>query len=156
MSQRIITVGAILTCFAIAASSARADSIRPCSSEVVSLEHFKSFCGQASNTIHDSSRFFASIFTLDSLESLSRRDDHEIRDFLARAGFGTHPDNETRVHGRVHIFDPQPYPRDPEVTASAIPTPEPDSLLLLSMGLMGITFAGVSFRRKLPPPPGTV
>jgi hypothetical protein len=153
MSQRTITVGAILACFVFAAGSAYADSIRPCSSDVVSVEHFKSFCGQASNTNHDFSRYLPSLPTL---QSLPQRDDRDIRDFFARVGFETRPDNETRVHDRLRIFDPTPLPQTPDGSASPIPAPEPGSLLLLSMGLTGIAFAGVSLGRKPPLPPGTV
>jgi hypothetical protein len=162
MRKTAVVVGAVLICFVFVASSARADSIRPCSSEVAAGGHFASYCGAVSSPSANFDSFSSSpsFSALDEpsfqLESLSRSEDRAVTDIFWGEGLGTLRDNETRIHGRGRIFDPEPFQPQGGVSPSTVTAPEPSSLLLASVGLMGIAVFGAGFRRKGPLPPGTV
>jgi hypothetical protein len=165
MMKTVMAVGAILISLAFFANSAKADSIRLCSSEVVAscgavsgpgaaFDSFRS--AQSSSTF---SAFGDSVFHGESLarsEPLSGAEDRGASDIFVGEGFGTTHDNETKIHGIGRIFDPEPLAPVRSVASSTVPVPEPSSLPLAVLGLMGIAFFGGSLRRKGPLPPGTV
>ena len=162
MTKAAVVLGAVLICFVFVASSARADSIRPCSSEFAGGGHFASYCGAVSSPgarfdSFSSSRSFSALNESSfRLESLSRPEDRGVTDIFSGEGFGTLRGNETRIHGRGRIFGLEPFQPERGVSPSAVIAPEPSSLLLASVGLMGIALFGAGFRRKGPLPPGTV
>jgi hypothetical protein len=168
--KTVMAVGTILISFAFVANSARADSIRLCSSEVAAPGHFAS-CGAVSGpgAISDSlssaqsfSTFSASDESLLQRESsprlgpMSGSEDRSVADIFAAEGFGAIRDNGTRIHGIGRIFEPEPSGPVSGVSSSTVPVPEPSSLPLAALGLMGIALFGGSFRRKRPLPRGTV
>jgi hypothetical protein len=167
MSKTGVVLGGVLICLGLVASSAQADSIRLCSSsEVAAGGHFLS-CGAVSGSgasfdSSGSSRSFSalegSLFQGGSLSRLesSAAEDRGVSDVFRGAGFGMLRGNEARIHGIGRVFDPEPSAPVSAVASSTVPVPEPSSLPLVAMGLMGIALCGAGLRRKGSLPPGTV
>jgi hypothetical protein len=171
MSKTVVVLGAVLICLGFVASSAKADSIRFCNSEVAAGGHSAS-CGAVSgpsanfDSVRSAESF--SVFSTFSTESVSQREslsrlepssgieDRGVSDIFSGGGLGKLPGNETKIHGIGRIFDPEPLAPVRSVASSTVPVPEPSSLPLAAMGLTGIALFGASFRRKGPLPPGTV
>jgi hypothetical protein len=152
MSQRFIAVGAAVVCLALAAS-ARADSIPARGSDIFSDGHvlFTTSCNVGCD---DGSDFFSRPPLFFGFQPSSRRDSRNLIDLFAIGVLEKEFNNETRLHGRFHRFDPEPFPREREGSPPAAAVPEPNSRLLLSAGLVGVALLGASVRREPPVPPG--
>jgi hypothetical protein len=150
MSQKFIAVCVVAVCFAFAAVPAHADSISARGSDIFFDGHFTTSCGSSCGV---SSEFFSRSPL--SFE-LSRGDDRNLIDQFGLGGLERQFDNQARVHGRFRSFDPESFPRAREGSPSDVVVPEPNSLLLVSVGFIGLALVGGSLRRKPPVPPGAV